>query len=109
MPEPIGDSIFAVMAEELGFFRVLIVLALFLGFCIKGMKAASSAPDLFGKMLGLGLTLGITIQAIINIGSILGILPLTGIPLPFFSYGSSSLLATLIACGILLNISSFSN
>jgi cell division protein FtsW len=108
LPEPIGDSIFAVMAEELGFARVLVVLFLFAAFCIKGLRVAAGAPDLFGKMLGIGLTVGITTQALINIGSILGLLPLTGIPLPFFSYGSSSLIATLVACGILLNIASYS-
>lgn len=105
LPEPIGDSIFAIMAEELGLIRVLGVLGVFVAFFVKGLKIANNAPDVFGRMLGTGLIISITIQTIINVGAILGILPLTGIPLPFFSYGSSSLITTLAACGIVLNIS----
>lgn len=105
LPEPIGDSIFAIMAEELGLLRVIGFLLLFIAFIVKGMRIASKAPDTFGKMLAAGITLSIGIQAVINIGAILGILPLTGIPLPFFSYGSTSLLVTLAGCGIVLNVS----
>jgi cell division protein FtsW len=105
LPEVMGDSIFAVMAEELGFIRVLCILALFFAFVLRGMHVAVRAPDSFGKLLGIGIMSYIGVQAIINIGAIIGILPLTGVPLPFFSYGSSSLIVTLAACGIVLNIS----
>ena len=100
-----GDSIFAVTAEELGFFRVLVLLGLFLLFFFKGLKIAKNAPDIFGKMAALGLTVWVTFQALVNIGAMAGIFPLTGVPLPFFSYGSSSMLMLLAAMGILLNIS----
>jgi cell division protein FtsW len=105
LPESIGDSIFAIMAEELGFVRVVIILGLFAAFAFRGIKISKGAPDQFGKLLALGLTAGVIINAVINIGSILGLLPLTGIPLPFFSYGSSALIVTLVAMGIMLNIS----
>ncbi|PIR96254.1 MAG: putative lipid II flippase FtsW [Candidatus Doudnabacteria bacterium CG10_big_fil_rev_8_21_14_0_10_42_18] len=105
LPEVMGDSIFAVIAEELGFARVIIVLALFTWFAIKGYQIAKNAPDIFGRLLAFGITSWIAIQAIINIGAMINLLPLTGIPLPFFSYGSSSLLVTLASMGILLNIS----
>lgn len=105
LPEPIGDSIFAIMAEELGLLRISAILVLFIAFALKGFRISMAAPDLFGRMLGTGLVITITIQSVVNIGAILGILPLTGVTLPFFSYGSSSLITTLAACGILLNIS----
>ncbi len=105
LPEVMNDSIFAVTAEELGFFRVLVILALFLLFAFQGFGIAKRAPDMFGKMVALGITFWIVIQAAINIGAMVDLLPLTGIPLPFFSYGSTSLLLNLAAVGILLNIS----
>jgi cell division protein FtsW len=105
LPESIGDSIFAIMAEELGFVRILIILALFLAFALRGLKISAKAPDEFGRLLALGLVAGVAVNAVINIGSILGLMPLTGIPLPFFSYGSSALIVTLCGMGILLNIS----
>lgn len=105
LPEAIGDSIFAVTAEELGLLRVLIILGLFLAFIFRGIQVSIHAPDSFGKMLGIGMVGAIAIQVIINIGAIVGILPLTGIPLPFFSYGSSALIIVLCEVGILLNIS----
>ena len=105
LPEPMGDSIFAIISEELGFIRASMVLVLFLLLFFKGYKIAKNAPDRFGKMAAVGIVAWITLQAMINIGSMIGILPLTGVPLPFFSYGSSSLLITLSAMGILLNIS----
>ncbi len=107
LPAVLNDSIFAVFAEELGFFRVLIALALFVFFALKGFKIAKNAPDTFGKMVALGITSWITLQALINIAAILNLLPLTGIPLPFFSYGSTALIANLAAVGIVLNISKF--
>ncbi len=105
LPEAMSDSIFAVLSEELGFLRVLVVLTLFIAFTLKGFNIAKHAPDFFGKMVAIGITSFIIIQALINIGAIVNILPLTGIPLPFFSYGSTSLLLNLAAVGILLNIS----
>ncbi len=105
LPEAIGDSIFAVIAEELGFFRVTAILALFLALALRGLKISTWAPDQFGRMLALGITAGIVVNVIINTGSILGLMPLTGIPLPFFSYGSSSMIVTLVSVGIMLNIS----
>jgi cell division protein FtsW len=107
LPAVLNDSIFAVFAEELGFFRVLAALALFIFFALKGFQIARNAPDTFGQMLALGITSWITLQALINIAAILNLLPLTGIPLPFFSYGSTALIANLAAVGIVLNISRF--
>lgn len=105
LPEVLGDSIFAVIAEELGFIRVLGIFALFVFFLVRGFQIASGAPDLFGKLLAAGLTAMIVIQVVINVGATVGLLPLTGIPLPFFSYGSSALIVNLTAVGILLQIS----
>ena len=109
LPAVLNDSIFAVFGEELGFFRVTIALLLFAAFAIKGLKIAKNAPDTFGKLVAVGITCWITLQAIINIAAIINLLPLTGIPLPFFSYGSTALIANLLAVGILLNISRFSH
>lgn len=108
LPEVMTDSIFAVVSEELGLIRASGVLILFAIFLVKGIQIAKNAPDTFGRMTAFGITAWITLQAAINIGAIVGLLPLTGIPLPFFSYGSSALIANLAAVGILLNISSFS-
>lgn len=107
LPEPAGDSIFAVIAEELGFVRTLVVIAAFVVIMIKGYHIAQRAPDVFGRLLATGITSWITIQAFINMGSILAITPLTGIPLPFISFGGSALAILLLAGGILLNISKF--
>lgn len=105
LPEPMTDSIFAIAAEELGFVRVTILLLLFVLLLFRSLRVARQAPDAFGKIIALGIAIWISLQAAINIGSMLGLLPLTGVPLPFFSYGSSSLVITLAAMGILLNIS----
>ncbi len=105
LPEPMGDSIFAVIAEEMGFIRSALLIVLFLALAWLGLNIARRAPDNFGRLLALGITAWISIQAFINIGAMLGIMPLTGIPLPFISYGSSSLIALLTSVGILLNIS----
>lgn len=105
LPEAIGDSIFAVMAEELGLFRLTFILALFLALVLRGYYISMRAPDVFGKMLGLGIVSSIGVQVVINVAAITGLLPLTGIPLPFFSYGSSALIIGLCSMGILLNIS----
>ena len=105
LPEVMNDSIFAVMAEELGFFRILAALALFILFALRGYKIAKNAPDTFGRMVAFGITSWIALQALVNLGAMVNLLPLTGIPLPFFSYGSTALIANLSAVGILLNIS----
>ncbi len=105
LPEPAGDSIFAIISEELGFVRVLIILAAFGIIAYKGFRIAEKAPDTFGRLMAAGITAWITVQAFVNMGSILAITPLTGIPLPFISYGGSALATLLLAGGILLNIS----
>jgi len=102
-----NDSIFAVFGEELGFFRLLLALVLFAAFAVKGFQIAKHAPDTFGKLVAVGITSWITLQALINIAAIINLIPLTGIPLPFFSYGSTALIANLSAVGILLNISRY--
>lgn len=107
LPEPAGDSIFAIMAEELGLVRTTILLAAFMCIIYRGYRIALTAPDTFGRLLAVGITSWIGIQAFINMGSILAITPLTGIPLPFISYGGSALATILFASGILLNISRF--
>ena len=105
LPEPMGDSIFAITAEELGFVRVIFVLVLFISFFLRARKISLGISDPFGRMVILGVSSWITLQAIINIGSMVGLLPLTGVPLPFFSYGSSALLITMSAVGIVLSVS----
>ena len=107
LPEPIGDSIFAVLAEEFGLLGVILTVLAFLIILKKGIDLANRAPDFFSQSLCLGLSSYIVIQAFINILSISGLIPLMGIPLPFFSYGGSHLISTLIACGILVNISKY--
>jgi cell division protein FtsW len=108
LPEPIGDSIFAIMSEELGFIRVTLILLLLLLFAYRGYKIARTAPDTFGQLAAAGITSWIVFQGIINIGGITNLIPLTGIPLPFISYGSSALIVTLAGMGVLLNISRYS-
>lgn len=105
LPEPIGDSVFAISAEELGFVRIVSLLVLFLLFAIWGYRIANRAPDNFGKLVATGITTWVVLQAIFNIGAMVGLLPLTGIPLPFISYGGSSVIAVLLGVGVLLNIS----
>ncbi len=105
LPEPVGDSIFAVFSEETGFIGAVILIAIFLLFAWRGFKIIKTAPDRFSSLLALGITSWIIIQAFVNIGAMIGILPLTGIPMPFISYGGSHITAELIALGILFNIS----
>lgn len=108
LPEVIGDSIFAVISEELGFLRASFLILIYLGLLIRGLRVSLMAPDIFGRVLGTGIVISIVVQAFINIGAIIGILPLTGVTLPLVSYGSSSMLMTFASLGILLNISRFS-
>jgi cell division protein FtsW len=109
LPEPIGDSIFAIMSEELGFIRICLVLLLFLFMAYRGFKIARTAPDTFGKLVAGGVTAWLVLQALINMGGITGVTPLTGIPLTFISYGSTAMTIALAAVGIMLNISRYSN
>jgi cell division protein FtsW len=105
LPEPAGDSIFAIIAEELGLLRTSLLLIAFVIIGWRGYAISVRAPDVFGQLLAVGITTWITVQAFINIGSTLAVTPLTGIPLPFISYGGSALVTMLLAAGILLNIS----
>ncbi len=107
LPEPHTDFIFAVIAEESGFLGTVFIVLLFCVLFWRGLYVALHASDEFGRLLAIGLTLMIVVQAFINIGVVSGSLPTTGIPLPFISYGGSSLLANMIAVGILLNISKY--
>lgn len=105
LPEVIGDSIFAVMAEELGFFLMIGFLVLIGVWFSRGIRIAEGAPDPFARYVVIGCLGWIGIQIVMNIGSILGLLPLTGVTLPFVSYGGTSLTMTLFAVGVMLNIS----
>lgn len=105
LPEPVSDSVFAVFAEEFGFVGSVFLLCLFLFFLYRGFSISIRAPDSFGRLLGAGIVILIIIQSLINVAAMMGISPLTGIPLIFVSKGGSSLIATLVEAGILLNIS----
>lgn len=105
LPQSMSDSIFAVLAEETGFVGSLILVSLFLIFLWRGFKISKKSSDKFSQLAALGISSWIILQTFVNIGSMIGILPLTGIPLPFISYGGSHLIAELIGVGILLNIS----
>lgn len=109
LPEPHTDSIFAIMSEELGFFRAVFMIIAFLYLFSLGLKISKNAPDKFGRYLALGLTASLVFQAFINISAMLGLLPLTGVTLPFISYGGASVIISFIQVGILLNISRYSN
>ena len=105
LPEAHTDFIFAVICEELGFIGGAIVLALFAVYAWRGLRAALESMDPFGRLIALGITTMVASQAMINLCVVLGMLPTKGIPLPFISYGGSSLLVMLLATGVLLNIS----
>ena len=102
-----GDSIFAVVAEEFGFLGAFLLLSLFLFFVFRGLKIASNAPDQFSGLLTVGIVILIISQSFINIGSLIGIFPLTGLPLLFVSHGGTALFFALVGVGIVLNISRF--
>ena len=104
LPNAHTDFIFSVAGEELGLVGAVVILLLFFALAWYGFRAAGRAPDRFGSLLAVGVTVWITSQAVINIGAVIGVLPVTGIPLPFISFGGSSLVITMAAVGILLNI-----
>ncbi|MBM2841956.1 MAG: hypothetical protein HW412_2484 [Bacteroidetes bacterium] len=106
LPESYGDFVFSIVGEEYGLIGTLFVLLLFLTILLRGMKIAKSARDDFGRYLAIGITTSITLFALINAGVTLGILPTTGLPMPFMSYGGSAMLFSSVAVGVLLNISS---
>ncbi len=105
LPEPMGDSIFAVASEELGFAGATSLIALFCFFALRGFQIAARATDAFGSYLAVGIATYLSIEAFINIAAMLGMAPLTGIPLTFISQGGSAVLISLASAGILLNIS----
>ncbi|WP_409253617.1 stage V sporulation protein E [Bacillus sp. SCS-153A] len=107
LPEPQNDFIFAILAEELGFIGGSLVLLLFSLLLWRGIRIALGAPDLYGSFLAVGIVSMIAIQVMINVGVVTGLMPVTGITLPFLSYGGSSLTLMLLAVGVLLNISRY--
>jgi cell division protein FtsW len=104
LPEAHTDFIYAVICEELGFIGAVIVITLFAVYAWRGLRASFNAPDGFGRMLALGATAMVLFQSLINFAVVLGMMPTKGIPLPFVSYGGSSLLVMLLATGVLLNV-----
>lgn len=104
LPYAHTDFIFAIVGEELGLLGALTVVGLFVAFCVLGARAALMAPDRFGMLLAAGITSWFGVQAFVNIGAVIGILPITGVPLPFVSYGGTSLVINLVAAGLLLNV-----
>jgi cell division protein FtsW len=109
LPAPHTDFIFAVVAEELGLFGATLLIAAFGVLFWRGLVAARRAPDVFGRLLAVGVTVMIVFQALVNLSVVTGLIPAKGIPLPFISYGGSSLLFNLIAMGILLNVTQHSS
>lgn len=105
LPEPVGDSIVAVIGEELGFLGLAFIIVLFGIFAYKGIQIAKNSPDKFSSLTATGITAWISLQAIINIAAISGLAPLTGVPLPFISYGSTAFAVSLGGAALLLNIS----
>ena len=105
LPYPESDFIFAIVGEDFGFAGCVAVIALFVAFMLCGMRIATRCRDKFGALLAAGITCSITVQAFLNMGVVIGILPTTGLPLPFFSAGGTSISITMAAVGILMNIS----
>ena len=107
LPEPQTDFIFAIISEELGFLGILIVSTLFLTIIYRGIKISLNSKDLFSKYLSFGITFQLSFQTLLNLMVVVSLIPITGVTLPFLSYGGSSLLITLCEMGILLNISKY--
>ena len=107
LPEPIGDSIFAVYAEEFGFLGAFMLIASFVFLTMRGYRIAAQAKDIFGTLLVVGFMSILAGQAFLNIGAMVGVAPLSGLPLPFISHGGTALLSTLAALGIVLNVSKY--
>lgn len=107
LPEPVGDSIFAVAAEEFGFVGSVLIVLLFLFFAVRGFSIAEHAPDNFSRLLVVGIVILITAQSYTNIAAMLGVFPLTGLPLIFISHGGTAMLASLAEVGIVLHISRY--
>ncbi len=106
LPESYGDFVFSIVGEEYGFIGTMFIMTVFVVIMLRGFKIAKNARDEFGRMLAVAITCTVTMYALINAGVTLGILPTTGLPMPFVSYGGSSLLFSSFAIGVLLNISS---
>jgi cell division protein FtsW len=104
LPEAHTDFIFAIIGEELGLLGALLVVVLFAALGVFGLRTALDAPDTYGRLVATGITTWFCVQGFVNIGAVIGILPITGIPLPFVSFGSSAMLANMAAAGILCNI-----
>lgn len=107
LPEPVGDSIFAVTAEEFGFFGCFILIAVFCAFAFRGLHIAQHATNKFGGLMVVGIVILVVIQSFVNIASMLGVIPLTGMPLIFVSHGGSALVFTLTMLGIVFNVSKY--
>ena len=105
LPNSMSDSIFAIIGEEMGFIGCIIIVLLFLLLLWRGFKIAQKCSDKFLYLLASGIAVWLTLQAFFNIGAVTGLIPLTGIPLPFISYGGSHIIIEMIGIGILLNIS----
>ena len=108
IPEPHNDFIFSILAEEFGLLGVIIVVLMFIFLIVRGIKIALKAPDLFGTLLATGIVAMIAIQALVNIAVVTSTIPVTGMPLPFFSYGGTALAITMTEMGIVLNVSKHS-
>ena len=104
LPNAQTDFIFSVIGEELGLIGSLAVLGLFVAFAVLGIRTARRAPDRFGMLVAAGITVWVVAQAAINIGGVVGLLPVSGVPLPFISFGGSALIFTMIGTGILANV-----
>ncbi len=107
LPLPFTDSILAILGEELGFIGCTLVVMLFLFLAFRGFRLARRTQDIYGALLATGITTWLVLQAMINVGATTASIPYTGVPLPFISYGGSSLVISLAAVGVLLNISRF--
>lgn len=107
LPEVYGDSIFSIISEEVGMFSSSILIFAYLFLFYRGYLISRNAPDMFGRILSIGIVSWIVVQAIVNIGGMIALMPMTGVPLPFISYGGTAILSSLAAMGILVNISKY--